>query len=490
MNATSRNNPFVAIACGGTGGHLFPGLAVAEQLQQRGCDVALLISPKDVDQQGVKSALERRAPPRQDSAGVPTSACPSGAPPCEFRRAGSETGVPDELQIRAGSEPGAPFEVFTLPAVGLQNRNYFSFAGSFVKSLFAARRIFRRRRPQAVLAMGGFTSAPPIFVAKELGAKTFLHESNTIPGKANRYLARFVNAAFVGFPETAARLRARAVTTTGTPVRSQFQFAFSAPADCRAALGLEAGRPTILVVGGSQGARGLNEMILSALPLLAHRDWQWLHLTGRQELEKVQAAYALRGIPAVVKPFLSEMDLALGAATACVSRAGASALAEIAALRLPSLLVPYPAAADNHQLANARAFASTGAARLLEQQHSTPQKIVGLLCELVEDAGAREAIKTSLAAQWHAPQAAEKIAESILGAISAGRDRRHYSPAPPGRTDSSKHEPRGGDGSSPRFQFCSINPSDEPSPPRFLNPPRPPGRKREPANLRVKGIAR
>ena len=327
-------------------------------------------------------------------------------------------------------ETGAPLEVFTLPAVGLQNRNYFAFAGSFVKSLFSARKLFRRRQPRAVLAMGGFTSAPPIFVAKDLGAKTFLHESNTIPGKANRLLARFVDQAFVGFPESAARLRARSVTPTGTPVRPQFQFALRAPGDCRTALGLEATRPTILVVGGSQGASGLNEMILSALPLLANRNWQWLHLTGRQEVEKVKAAYAQRGIQAVVEPFLPEMELALGAATACVSRAGASSLAEIAAMRLPSVLVPYPAAADNHQLFNARAFAKTGAARLLEQKDSTPQKIVGLLCELVENSAAREEIQTRLAAQWDAPQAAEKIAESILDAISPGLDQRHYSMTP------------------------------------------------------------
>lgn len=113
---SDKKNPFVAIACGGTGGHLFPGLAVAEQVRQRGYDVALLISPKDIDQQAVKLA----------------------------------TGM----------------EVFTLPAVGLQNRNYFSFAGSFLKSLMASRAIFRVRKPKAVLAMGGFTSAPPILAAK------------------------------------------------------------------------------------------------------------------------------------------------------------------------------------------------------------------------------------------------------------------------------------------------------------------------------------
>ena len=118
--------------------------------------------------------------------------------------------------------------------------------------------------------MGGFTSAPPVLAAKRFGAKTFLHESNTIPGRANRFLARFVDEAFVGFPEAAARLHARKVTPTGTPVRPQFS-AGETPRqiECRAALGLDPNRPTILVMGGSQGASGINEMILSALPLLA-----------------------------------------------------------------------------------------------------------------------------------------------------------------------------------------------------------------------------
>jgi len=361
MNPNLPKNPYVAIACGGTGGHLFPGLAVAEQLKQRGCDVALMISPKDVDQNAVKAA--------------------SG------------------------------MEIFTLPAVGLQNRNYFSFANSFVKSLFAARKIFRRRKPSAVLAMGGFTSAPPIFVAKDMGVKTFLHESNTIPGRANRFLARFVDEAFVGFPEAAARLNARKVTPTGTPVRPQFQI--RAAAECRLALGLDTERPVILVVGGSQGASGLNTMVLSALPLLAQKNWQWLHLTGAKDFEKVKSAYAALGINATVKSFLAEMDLALGAATAAVSRAGASSLAEMAAMRLPSLLVPLPTAADNHQFFNARIYAMSGAARLLEQKDSTPEKVANILVELVEDQSARAKMNAALEL-WHAPKSAEQIAANIL----------------------------------------------------------------------------
>jgi UDP-N-acetylglucosamine--N-acetylmuramyl-(pentapeptide) pyrophosphoryl-undecaprenol N-acetylglucosamine transferase len=156
---------------------------------------------------------------------------------------------------------------------------------------------------------------------------------------------------------------------------------------------------------------------LSALPLLVEENWQWLHLTGANDFEKVKAAYAARKLKAIVKPFLSEMDLALGAATVCVSRSGASSLAEIAAMRPPSLLVPYPAAADNHQFINGLAFEKTGAAKLLEQKNSTPEKIAAILTGLMEDEAVRAKMQSAIV-QWHAPKAAEQMAEIILAAIA------------------------------------------------------------------------
>jgi UDP-N-acetylglucosamine--N-acetylmuramyl-(pentapeptide) pyrophosphoryl-undecaprenol N-acetylglucosamine transferase len=224
-----------------------------------------------------------------------------------------------------------------------------------------------------------------------------------------------VDGAFVGFSEASGKLAAKKTSVTGTPVRPQFQPRDAAA--CRTALGLEPNRPVMLVMGGSQGASGLNEMILSALPLLAEKNWQWLHLAGANHFEKVKAAYAMHGIPAVVKPFLAEMELALGAATASVSRSGASSLAEIAALRLPSLLVPFPAAADDHQLSNASAFMKTGAAKLLEQKKSTPEKVATILGDLVENEIMRGKMGAALAV-WHVPHAAERIAENILAAIA------------------------------------------------------------------------
>jgi UDP-N-acetylglucosamine--N-acetylmuramyl-(pentapeptide) pyrophosphoryl-undecaprenol N-acetylglucosamine transferase len=363
MNPVANNTPHVAIACGGTGGHLFPGVAVAEQLIQRGCEVSLLVSPKEVDQQAVKSAR----------------------------------GV----------------KVFTLPAVALQRGSRLAFALGFWKSLRAAKKLFRERPPQAALAMGGFTSAPPVLAARSAGAKTFLHESNTIPGRANRWLSSRVDRAFVGFPQTETRLRARALSITGTPVRSEFHLRDRAA--CRSALKLDPAKSVVLVMGGSQGASSINDMMTAALPLLTQRapECQFIHLTGPADVSKMKQAYIAHGLTAEVHAFLLEMELALGAANVAISRAGASSLAEIAAVRVPSVLIPFPHAADNHQWHNAKAFADTGAAWLLAQESASPEKMADIIPTLLSGTALSENMQAALM-QWHAPKAAEQIAETIL----------------------------------------------------------------------------
>lgn len=370
MNPRIETRPYAAIACGGTGGHLFPGLAVGQKLVALGCDVVLLVSPKDVDQQAVKSAHG--------------------------------------------------MEVFTLPAVAFQNGNRLQFLMGFWNSFRAVRKLFKRRRPDAVLAMGGFTSAPPVLAGRIRGVKTFLHESNTIPGRANRWLARIVSCAFVGFEQTGPLLAVRKVFVTGTPVRSHYQ-----PQDVRAccqALGLDPMKPVVLVTGGSQGARGVNDMILTALPLLAQRGphWQWIHLTGPDDTQRVAAAYDKLGIRAIVQPYMEQLAVAMGAATACVSRAGASSLAEIAAMRLPALLVPFPHSADNHQFYNAQAFAKSGAARLLEQHEGSPEILTSIILDLLENNAGRCAMQAALD-QRHVPNAAHEIAGLMMKAIGEGR---------------------------------------------------------------------
>ena len=370
MNHHSPRARSIAIACGGTGGHLFPGMAVAEKLAERGCDVTLLISPKEVDQQAVKN-----------------------------------------LQSVA---------VVTLPSVGLKRGCVLDFVRGFHRSHRAARRLFRSRMPDAVLAMGGFTSAPPVLAGKSVGARTFLHASNTIPGRANCWLSWVVDHAFVGFASAGRRFRRCRLTVSGTPARPQFY-----PRDvarCRLALGLDPSRPVLLVMGGSQGANGINELVARSLPFFAKMapEYQWFHLAGPKDTVQLQRTYAGLQLSAVVHPFFDRMELALGAASAAVSRAGASSLAELAAMRLPALLVPFPEATDNHQFHNARAYATSGAAHLIEQNLSTPEVLAKSLLELAQNETVREAMQTALA-RWERPQAANQIAESILEAISGAR---------------------------------------------------------------------
>lgn len=371
MNHSQSSRP-IAIACGGTGGHLFPGLAVAHELLERDCSVTLLVSPKEVDQQAVKHLLG--------------------------------------------------MEVMTLPAVGLKRGSEIAFLRGFCRSYRAAKKLFESRCPQAVLAMGGFTSAPPILAARTSGAQAFLHESNTIPGRANRWLSWLVNRAFVGFPVAACRLHNHRVTATGTPVRPQFRLRDAA--ECRAALGLHPERPVLAVIGGSQGASGINDLVIQSLPLLARSFpmLQWFHLSGPSDAVRVEQAYNDLGLNAVVRPFFAEMELVLGAATAAVSRAGASSLAEFAAMQVPALLVPYPAATENHQFHNAKAFVETGAARLLLQEQATAESLVKSIFDLIESKVVRGTTQKALA-RWHSPNAAEQIAEAILESIMESEPR-------------------------------------------------------------------
>jgi UDP-N-acetylglucosamine--N-acetylmuramyl-(pentapeptide) pyrophosphoryl-undecaprenol N-acetylglucosamine transferase len=362
--------PSIVIACGGTGGHLFPGLAVAEELLLRRCQVTLMVSPKDVDQQAVKA-------------------------------------------VRG-------MDVVTLPAIGLQRGQYLKFFLKFWQSRKACVSRFRKQSPHAVLAMGGFTSVAPILAGRSFGAKTFLHDSNTIPGRANRWLAPKVNQAFTWFPQTEGHLKAPKVTSVGMPVRNQFEPLDAAA--CKTALGFNSQKPLLLIMGGSQGARGINELMRHTLPNLAlmSPELQYMHLTGTDDFERVKSAYTACKVKALVRPFFSEMELAMGGASAAISRAGASSLAEIAAMRLPAVLIPFPQAADNHQYHNARAFLDSNAARMMEQKDGRPEALNLVLLDLIGNRSTREAIGFALG-KWHTPQAAAEMAETILQSIRIGR---------------------------------------------------------------------
>lgn len=376
----------VAITCGGTGGHLFPGLAVASELIARGVEVTLLVSPKDVDQQAVRGCRD--------------------------------------------------MTVVTLPVVALQGGNLLAFFAASWRARSAAKRVFAGHPPHAVLAMGGFTAAPPILAGRSFGAVTALHESNTVPGRANRWLAHVVDECFVGFPEAAQQLWHPQVTHTGTPVRDNFSGDID-PGASRTLLGLKPTAPTLVIMGGSQGARGINLLAIAALPALvaAMPEVQFLHLTGEADFEAVRAAYATATsgparTAAVVRPFLSEMEFALAAATLVVSRSGASSLAEFAAMRIPALLVPLPTAQDNHQFHNAIALVKTGAAELMEQQRTTPTAFADGILRLLRDDQIRRDLSTQIA-RWHVPDASVRIANRLAALLTQRHPKAPVLPSAP-----------------------------------------------------------
>jgi len=306
------------IACGGTGGHLFPGLAVAEVLRERGHEVLLFISEKEVDTLAVEGRTEFRFEK------LPTIALPS------------------------------PFS----PAI-------LAFVRRFNESLSLCRGIFRKFNPQVVLGMGGFTSTAPVVAGRLRGVATFIHESNAYPGKANRHPARFVRAVLLGFQECAAFFPKTRTEFTGTPIRSTLR-----PIDRAVALeklGLRSGIPTLLVMGGSQGARGINQALIKAMPVLRGLALQVIHLSGSRDERLLADNYRRENIPAYVAAFHHRMEEVYSAADLAIARAGAASLAELAAFGLPAFLVPYPYASDDHQTRNAEIFVKANAAIMVRE---------------------------------------------------------------------------------------------------------------------------
>jgi UDP-N-acetylglucosamine--N-acetylmuramyl-(pentapeptide) pyrophosphoryl-undecaprenol N-acetylglucosamine transferase len=324
------------IACGGTGGHLFPGIAVAEVLHQRGHEVMLFVSEKEID----SLALSTRS---------------------QFR-----------------------FE--KLPVVGLPSLYspaIFGFIRRFSESLSRCRSIYEKFKPQAVLGMGGFTSTAPILAGRLRGASTFIHESNAIPGRANRMTARMVRAVLLGFKECAAFFPKTCTEVTGTPIRIELQRLDRHVA--RQSLGLRHDLPTLLVMGGSQGASGINQAMIKSLALLRGLPLQVIHLSGTRDERLVADNYRRENIPAFVAAFHHRMEEVYSVGDLAVARAGAASLAELAHFAMPAVLIPFPYAANDHQTRNAEIFVRAGAAVLLKESEIQGDILARKIKELIGD---------------------------------------------------------------------------------------------------------
>jgi UDP-N-acetylglucosamine--N-acetylmuramyl-(pentapeptide) pyrophosphoryl-undecaprenol N-acetylglucosamine transferase len=324
------------IACGGTGGHLFPGIAVAEVLRDRGHEVMLLISEKDID----ALALSNHRSFRFEK--LPTIGLPS------------------------------PFSPTIL-----------GFIRRFYESLSLCRSIYRKFKPQVVLGMGGFTSTAPVLAGKMRGISTFIHESNAVPGKANRLTARIVRAVMLGFKECAPFFPKARTEITGTPIRIGLKRLDRQIA--REKLGLRNDLTTLLVMGGSQGASGINQAMIKALPFFQGVALQVIHLSGARDERLVADNYRRENISAYVAPFHHRMEEVYSAANFVVARAGAASLAEFAAFSLPGILIPFPYAADDHQTRNAEIYARAQAAMLLKESELSGELLARKMRELIEN---------------------------------------------------------------------------------------------------------
>ncbi len=307
----------IVIMAGGTGGHVFPALAVAQWFIDRGWQVSWL---------GTQKGLESRVVPEKD------------------------------------------IEIDWLSVAGVRGKGVFSkFTSAFklIKACGQAYSILRRRKPDVVLGMGGFVAGPGGLMAKVLGIPLVIHEQNRIPGTTNRLLSKIADRVLEAFPESFKK-EAKAICT-GNPLRKDFY----TPAQTKEPIADRNIR--LLIIGGSQGAQALNEAIPDALS--TQQGVEVWHQTGAVMQESVDKRYREFGITAKATAFIDDMVSAYRWADLIICRAGAMTVSEVAAMGLPAILVPLPNAIDDHQMANARYLSESGAGLILQQKELTPKKL-------------------------------------------------------------------------------------------------------------------
>lgn len=325
------------IAGGGTGGHLFPGVAIAEELRAREPDAAIQFV-------GTARGIEARVLPEL----------------------GWELALITVSGLKTVGVLGALRGLFRLP-----------------RALWQARRLLKQFGPDAVIGVGGYASGPVVLMARLRGIPTAICEQNSIPGLTNKILGKIARKVFLSFAESRRFFKARKVVMSGNPVRRALvqQLANRDQA-------ATSGRPrTVLVCGGSQGAVAVNQLATGALcALAADHELAIIHQTGEKDLEVTRGRYAAAGVAAECHAFIKDMASAYRRADLVIGRAGATTVAELAIAGKPALFIPYPFAADNHQELNAREMAEAGAALMFRQADLTVDKLRDALAPLVDPA--------------------------------------------------------------------------------------------------------
>lgn len=318
----------VIIAGGGTGGHLFPGIAIAEEFLRRSRGDRILF-------------------------------------------VGTDKGIEKRVLGDLG------FSLETIDVEGIKGKGLMKslkavigIPGSLIQSVW----IIRDFSPELVIGVGGYASGPVVFAARLLGIRTAIAEQNALPGLTNRILGKMVNRVFVSFAQTTKWFHARKVMVTGNPIRQGFAAEIKQPT--------EQNRPfTLLVFGGSQGAHAINRAMLEALDELEslRTRLRILHQTGSKDRDAVADAYQTKGLAAEVLPFIVDMAAAYQAADLLVCRAGATSIAEITAAGKAAILIPFPAAVEDHQTKNAEVLVQAGAAEMISEKELTGARLAAAI---------------------------------------------------------------------------------------------------------------
>jgi len=345
----------IAIACGGTGGHIFPGLATARVLRERGHHVTLWLAGKD----GENTALQ-----------------------------------------------GWEGRIVTIPSEGFQFGAFRSVltALRIARAVFSCWRIMLRHQPDIVLAMGSYASIGPCLAARLHGIPYVLHEANAIPGRAVKLLAKKACAIAICFEETRYHLKGMNAVSAGMPLRPEIK-----PSDLRPL----SSDFRLLIMGGSLGAHAINEMVSEAVCALADSRVSVTHLTGSADEKSVADRYRAAGVNAEVHAFTHEMAPLYEKAALAICRSGASTCAELGVFALPALLIPYPHAASDHQTANAHALEKFGAADVVQQNAMTVEWLKGYLAEQIKDPSRLEKMRARSAAR-NVPLNADAILAGVV----------------------------------------------------------------------------
>jgi len=352
----------IMFAGGGTGGHLFPGIALAQEFRRRFPEVDIIFA-------GTRKGLEVRV-----------------IPPLGYRL----------VFIKIGGLVGK----------GLMHR--LKVIVLLPRSLVQALVLLVRYQPDLVVGLGGYASAPVLVAAGLAGIPLVIQEQNAFPGLANRCLAPFAAAVFTAFEAAGKKLRNRKIINAGNPVRADFPLGVESVAGDTSAF-------AILVIGGSLGARSLNRTVPAALARLktAGIPVRVVHQTGSRDRDQVRQVYQDSGIQAVVEEFFADMGEQYAAADLVICRAGALTLAELALVGRPAILVPYPHAAHDHQQFNARVLAEKGAAVMIEDRNLDAENLAVVLTELYQDPDRRRRMARA-AAGLGRPRAAARIVDNCL----------------------------------------------------------------------------